>query len=89
MRKNTKTVTKHYDNDVVNGWNLNYEYESENDALPLEIKVNGTKGTANLSVSKHGTILSVTFNGAEMDNQVMVSINTEIAAILADFTPAA
>ena len=87
MRTNVKTVTKSYDEDQVNDWSLKYEYESQDGAVPLEVKVTGTKAGGSLYYAKSGANVSVNFGGgASVDSVVIDSINTEIIAIQASFT---
>lgn len=86
QRTNTKKTVKFYDEQTVNGWPLNYEYESVNNSKPLEIKVNGTKAAGSLFVTKNGANISVSFGGnAQMDAEVLTAIQAEFTAIEASF----
>jgi hypothetical protein len=85
-RTNQKTVVKNYDVDTVNGWSLNYEYESENGASPAEIRITGNKGQSSVYISKTSTNMSVNFSGAiGFDMDVIMSVNSEINAITDSF----
>ncbi|QIL41032.1 hypothetical protein G7074_18230 [Pedobacter sp. HDW13] len=86
MRKNAKTVTKNYDTDTVNGWKLSYEYESENGAAPVEIRVTGSKDAGSVFITKTGANTSFNFNGGSTDVAVISSVETEISEILAGYT---
>jgi hypothetical protein len=87
MRQNSKTVVKNYDTDEVNGWLLSYEYESQNGALPGEIRVTGTKGVSSLYISKTDNNISVNFGGgSEFDTDVIDSVKAECEAITVGFT---
>jgi hypothetical protein len=86
-RTNQKTVVKNYDVDTVNGWSLNYEYESENGASPAEIRITGNKGQSSVYISKTSTNMSVNFSGAiGFDMEVIMSVNSEIDAVLGSFS---
>lgn len=86
-RINAKTVTKFYDTAKSNGWDLNFEYESENGLKPKEIKVTGLKGTGSIYYQKSEANSSITFGGAaSTDTEVITFINAEFIAITDSFT---
>ncbi len=86
QRKNTKKTVKFYDEQTVNGWPLNYEYESVNGSKPSEIKVNGTKDTGSVFITKNNANISVSFGGnAQMDAEVLTAVQAEFIAIEASF----
>jgi hypothetical protein len=87
MRTNTKTVVKSYDTDTFNDWILNYEYESQDGAVPSEIRVTGTKGVSSIYISKTGSNISVNFGGgSELDAEVIASVKEELSLIVSHFT---
>jgi len=89
MRTNVRTVTKSYDTATINGWEVQFEYESENNLRPVEIRVTGTKDAGNVYVSKTENNCSVNFGGgAALDSTLIKSVNTEIEAIEATFAKA-
>lgn len=86
-RTNTKTVVKHYDTDTVNGWTLNYEYESQDGMLPAEIRVNGTKGASSLYISRSNNNVSFNFGGGSSFDMIVIgSVQSEFDAIIDSFS---
>lgn len=84
-RTNTKIVTKYYDQETVNGWVLNYEYESENGAAPAEIRVTSQKESASLYMNKTAGNTGINFNGAGLDSEVVAAVTTAFEEIAAGF----
>lgn len=86
MRTNKKQSVKNYDEQIVNGWALNYEYESVNGSKPSEIRVNGTKDTGSVFITKNNANISISFGGnAQMDAEVLAAVQAEFTAIEASF----
>ncbi|WP_124559414.1 hypothetical protein [Pedobacter sp. KBW01] len=85
-RTNKKQTTKFYDDQTVNGWALNYEYESTNGGKPTEIRVTGTKDTGSFFANKNNGNISVSFGGnSQMDAEVITAVQSEFVAIEATF----
>ncbi|TDO21878.1 hypothetical protein [Pedobacter duraquae] len=87
MRTTNKQVVKNYDTDTFNGWALSYEYESQNNTQPIEIKVVATKGAGSVYVSKISDSMSINLGGgADLDTALIENIKTEFDAIKASFS---
>jgi len=86
-RTNTKTVSKFYDSDKVNDFDLGYEYESENNSVPAEVRVTGSNGKGgSFYFSRSGTSENFNFSGgASLDIKVVTEVAAEVAKILAGF----
>lgn len=83
MRKNIKTVTKFYDEDLINGWSVNYQYEAENNAAPTQISVTGMKDGKSFSVVKSENNMSVSFGGgADYDGVLIDGVTKEVNKIV-------
>lgn len=84
MRTNKKTVTKYYDEETINGWAVNYQYEVENGDAPAQISVNGSKEGKAFSINKSAANMNVSFaGGADFDSALVDGVSKEIAKILA------
>ena len=86
-RTNTKTSTKFYDNMSVNGWNLNFEYETENGILSQKLTVNGTKENASVYISKANGQMQTIFSNGDHDAEVVTAVIAELSAITDQHTP--
>lgn len=85
-RTNSKTVSRFYDNDTVNGWDLKYDYESEDGKKPEEIKVNGSKKNFTVYFTQSASNTTIQFSsGSETDMTLINAINSEIALINSGF----
>lgn len=84
MRTNTNKRTKYYDEMSVNGWDLKFEYETENGTLLPSITVNGIKNqTAIVMLKKDANWqIQTIFNRSDYDNTVVVAVMDEFAAIV-------
>lgn len=86
MRKNTKKVTKFYDEQTINGWAVSYQYEAEDGLVPTQISVNGTKDGKAFSIVKTATNSSISFgSGGDIDGILIEGVNKELDKIMADF----
>ncbi|QNK63942.1 hypothetical protein H7F33_05470 [Pedobacter sp. PAMC26386] len=91
MRTNTNKRTKYYDEMVVNGWDLKFEYETENGTLLPSITVNGVKNQqSTLMIKKDANQqLQTIFNRSDYDNTVVVAVMDEFSAIVVEHAPPA
>lgn len=86
-RTNTKTSTKFYDNMNVNGWDLKFEYETENGKLTQKVVVNGNKGNSSVYISKVDSQVQTIFSNGEYDAEVITAVMAEVSAIVSEHTP--
>lgn len=88
MPRVSKNVTKYYDEDIINGWKLMYEYESDNGSTPKEFKVTAEKDGKNATITLGGGNTFVNWNGSPADKEVLVSVLTEFDVIASEFNNA-
>lgn len=69
----------------VNGWKLNFEYETENGVLAKKIIVNGAKGNTSIFVSKINEQVQTIFSNGGYDSEVVNVIVAEFSAIDAEY----
>jgi hypothetical protein len=84
-RTTTKTSSKFYENMSVNDWNLNFEYETENNVLAKKIVVNGTKGNRSVFISKQDNQVQTVFSNGDYDTEVVTVVIAEFGAITAEY----
>lgn len=83
-RTTTKTTSKFYQNMSVNGFNINFDFETENETLSSKIVANGAKGDRSMYASKEANNLQVIFSNGQYDAEVAAAVIVEFAAIEAE-----
>lgn len=88
MRTVKRIVSKHYEEDELNGWAVNYEFETDNGVISGKIQATATKdGKALAAVKSNPVEKSISVSG-EYDNDVAGLLVSGIAEIITEHTPA-